>query len=191
MHVWATNRVGLFSVLLADEVHWCVLIRLRVFCSLSRCVSISPSVHGHHHHCVITGWYGSFHFLSQQQQWMQQHGEKKGFLFFCVRAWLDGWMTASETSQYVLSSQRNAVNELVFYRQLAWWRIWEMWGKICIPSFNTWMIFLNRKSAKWNIFSHSLQLEEVFSFPDHPFFNLSSRITWFKFFNLCLNSWTN
>lgn len=28
MHVWATNRVGLFSVLAVNAVHWCVLIRL-------------------------------------------------------------------------------------------------------------------------------------------------------------------
>lgn len=74
----------------------CIDQVVRVFCSLNHCVSISPSIHGHlhHQHGVITGWYGSLHFLSQQQQ--QQRG-KKGLLFFvffvraCVHTWLVGW----------------------------------------------------------------------------------------------------
>lgn len=36
----------------------------------------------------------------------------------CVHTWLDGWVTVREPAQYVLSSQRNAINEVAFHRQL-------------------------------------------------------------------------
>lgn len=71
---------------------WCVPIRLWEFCARDHCVSISPlspCLELHRQHGVITGRYGSLHFLSQQQQ---QHF----FLFFsgraCVCTCLGGWM---------------------------------------------------------------------------------------------------
>lgn len=67
------------------------------------------------------------------------------FFFFLVRAcvptWLDGWMTVREAAQCVLSSQRNVINELVFFTG-SWCNeeYQRCEGRFVFPpAFNKWM----------------------------------------------------
>lgn len=113
MRVWATNRVGLFSILVVNAVHWCVLIRLRECSVLWITVFPSlplPMVRASSSSTVLlpddTAPFISC--LSNSTECSSigcvhsEHG--------CV----DGWVCACVcvTAQYVLSSQRNTTNKL-------------------------------------------------------------------------------
>lgn len=102
--VWATNRVGLFSILVWHAgVYWsrCESALFSESLCFHRC--FYPQSELHHEPGVIAVWYGSLHFLSQQQH----EGEKGASLFSFFSPLMAGWMAVHETAQYVLSLKRN------------------------------------------------------------------------------------
>lgn len=70
----------------------CIDYIVRVLCSRIHCVSISPSIHAQGliiNTLLLLGDTAPFHFLSQQQQWVQQYSART-CTFVC--AWLNGRM---------------------------------------------------------------------------------------------------
>lgn len=86
--------------------------------SLSFHLWLDPWPELHHQHGVITEWYGSLHFLFQQQQWIQQHGGGGGFFFFFLTMRLFFWSLAEWMAVWERHNMsilhKNAINKAYY-----------------------------------------------------------------------------
>lgn len=111
--VWATNRVGLFSILVVDAAHWCVLIRLRecpvlwiiVFPSLPQSVVRASSSTWCYDWAIRLP---SFPVSNSSECNNIEGGRKKRGSFFlcicaCMCAYMAGWRDDMRVRQHNMS----------------------------------------------------------------------------------------